>query len=138
LTNPFLCVYILKNNQITLSPYFKFIFKTGLGLPKTNVCFYCAEYRERIAGTGRFFLDPSPHPSKRFLGSRLHQVRFVWNPRKRNPIRANTLLIITVSLMGMAAQHLSPSPRSAKSSRLAHSHGIWQHNPRSAVFNDFP
>jgi len=32
--------FILKNNQITLSPCFTFIRRTGVGLPKTGTSFY--------------------------------------------------------------------------------------------------
>ena len=40
--------FISKNNQITLFPCFTFIPKTGVGLPKTRVSFYCVH--------GRFYL----------------------------------------------------------------------------------
>jgi len=33
--------FIFKNNLITLSPCFTFLPKTGIGLPKTGVSFYC-------------------------------------------------------------------------------------------------
>ena len=33
--------FILKNNQITISPCFSFIPKTGVGLPQKEVSFYC-------------------------------------------------------------------------------------------------
>jgi len=35
--------FILKNNQITLSPYFTFIPKRGEGLPKRGFSFHCVE-----------------------------------------------------------------------------------------------
>jgi len=34
--------FIFKNNQMTISPFFSFIPKTGVGLPKIGVNFYCA------------------------------------------------------------------------------------------------
>jgi len=32
---------IFENNHITLFPCYTFIFKTGVGLPKTEASFYC-------------------------------------------------------------------------------------------------
>ena len=32
--------FIFQNNQFTLFPYFTFIPKTGMGLPKTGIMFY--------------------------------------------------------------------------------------------------
>jgi len=36
--------FILKNNQITLSPCFTLIPKTGVELPKTGVSFHSAQF----------------------------------------------------------------------------------------------
>jgi len=33
--------FVLQNNQLTLFPYLTFVPKTGMGLTKTGIIFYC-------------------------------------------------------------------------------------------------
>jgi len=42
------CRFIFNNNQITLSPCFTFIPKTGVGLPKTGFFFTVLSFRKAL------------------------------------------------------------------------------------------